>query len=106
MIETSICEAYYISATLMSMQLTYEQVQATLWIIVAIMVVIVLYNLLFVIVDLRKILHRVEKLTARIESIIVKPLAMTEQLLVFLSAYFDRKGKKGKKDFKGSAVYR
>ena len=82
------------------MNLTYEQLQAALWIIVAVMVIVVLYHVLFIVVDLGKILRRFERLSSEVELMIMKPLAMAEQLGEWLKDFLE--SKKHTRNRKGS----
>lgn len=80
-------------ATIPSMQLTYEQLQAALWIIVAVMLIVVLYHVLFIVVDLRKILRRFESLSSEVELMIMKPLSMASEIIQWLTEFLDSKKK-------------
>ena len=92
-------------ATLSPMSLTYEELQSFLWIIVAVMVIVVLYHVLFIVVDLRKILHRFERLSSEVEVMIMKPLAMAEQLVEWLKEFLEAKSKKKPKKGSGEKPF-
>lgn len=76
------------------MPLTTDNVLAALSILVAIMLVVVLYHVLFIVVDARRIMRRIEDLTAQVESVILKPLAIADQMFQKIMAVFETKAAK------------
>ena len=65
----------------MDFPFTVGQLLVGIQVLIAVMVVVVLYHMLFIVVDLRKILRRVDDITERVESIILKPIALADQVL-------------------------
>lgn len=83
------------------MELSSGDVLIGLYIVVAIMLIIVLYHLLFIVVDLRKVLRRVEDITAQVEAVIMKPIAMADQIMEWVISHIDTLAKKEKKHLHG-----
>lgn len=79
------------------MQITSSDVLTGLAIVAAVMVIIVLYHALFIVVDLRKILRRVEDITRQVESVILKPIAMADQIMEWVIVQIEGLGKREKK---------
>jgi cell shape-determining protein MreC len=75
-----------------------------LQIVISVIVVVVLYHILFIVVDLRKVLRRVDDITEQVEAIILKPIALADQILAKVMELMEagaekhhkKKGKKGK----------
>jgi sensor histidine kinase YesM len=77
--------------------ITTGDVLVYLEILVAVLLVVVLYHFLFIAVDLRKILRRFEDITQHVEDVIMKPIAMTDNILQWIMEYIEKEEKKGKK---------
>ena len=78
------------------MQLSSGDLLTGLYVVIAVMVIIVLYHLLFIVVDLRKTTRRIEDITAEIESVILKPIAMADQILAWVITHIEGLGKEKK----------
>lgn len=65
-----------------------------LYIAVAVMLIVVLYHVIFIVVDLRKIARRISGVTEEVESVIMKPLAMTDQAMEWMINFFQEKAEK------------
>lgn len=84
----------------MDFPLTVGQLLIGIQVLIAVMVVVVLYHILFIVVDLRKILRRVDDITEQVEAIILKPIALADQILAKVVEMIEsgaNKVKKGKK---------
>ncbi len=81
------------------MVVTTGDVLTFLAILVGIMLVVVLYNVLLLFVDVRRIVKRADRLTERVESIVMKPLAIAEEVLSNVMALFEGRRKKEGKGF-------
>lgn len=68
-----------------------------LYIAVAVMLLIVLYHVLFIVVDVRKITRRFENITNQVEDLLLKPLAMTDQIVSMVMGFIEEKSSKHKK---------
>jgi hypothetical protein len=75
---------------------TSAEIMTVLYIVVAVMLIIVLYHVLFIAVDLRRTLKRVDRITESAESIAMKPLAVADQALDWVTEYFAQKTKHSK----------
>ena len=71
------------------MELSSGDVLIGLYIVVAIMLIIVLYHLLFIVVDLRKVLGGSEDITAQVEAVIMKPIAMADQIMEWVVQHIE-----------------
>lgn len=71
------------------MQLSASEVLTGLTIVIAVMLIVVLYHALFIVVDLRKVLRRVEDITAQVEAVILKPIAMADQILAWVLEHIE-----------------
>jgi cell shape-determining protein MreC len=65
-----------------------------LYAIVAVMVIIVLYHILFIVVDLRKIARRFEDVTSQVEAVILKPLAIADQAMQWVTHLIEQQKRK------------
>ncbi|MFA6038832.1 MAG: CASP domain-containing protein [Candidatus Peribacteraceae bacterium] len=87
------------------MVITTGDVLTFLYILVGIMLVVVLYNVLQLFVDVRRIVKRADRLTEKVESIILKPLAIADEVLGNVMALFEGRGKKERKGFDHKKVH-
>ncbi len=76
--------------------LTSADVLMFLYILVGIMLVVVLYHVLMLFGDARRIIKRVDRVTEQVEQVVLKPLAMADQVLENVMALFEGRGKKEK----------
>ncbi len=76
--------------------LTSADILIFLYILVGIMLVVVLYHALFLFVDVRKIVKRADRVTAEVEKVILKPLAIADEVLTNIMQLFEGRGKKHK----------
>jgi len=79
--------------------MTWEtaDIMTGLYIAVAILLLIVLYHLIFIVVSLRKVLKSAETVTEQVETVILKPLALTDQAIEWVSGFLEGKTEKHKK---------
>lgn len=77
-----------------SLPWTTEGILSGLYALVAVMLIIVLYHVLFIVVDVRKVMRRVEKVSEEVQTIIMKPLAMTDQILEWIQHTVKKHDKK------------
>ncbi len=73
-------------------------IMTSLYIAVAVLLLIVLYHLIFIVVSLRKVMKRAENVTREVETVILKPLAMTDQAIEWASGFLEGKKKHKKGD--------
>ncbi len=83
---------------------TTEGVLSGLYAVVAVMLIIVLFNVLFIVVDARRIVRRVEKVTRELQTVILKPLAVTDQVLEWIMSMLNTHQKGKKPEFKNRNV--
>lgn len=84
---------------------TTEGVLSALYAGVAVLLLIVLYHVLFIVVDVRKITRRVERITRELQAVILKPLAVTDEILAWVLQFVQGQQKHAKKaDFKKKKV--
>lgn len=69
-----------------------------LYIAVAVLLLVVLYHVIFIVVSLRKVMKRAENVTEQVETVILKPLAMTDQAMEWVSGFLEGKKKHHKKE--------
>ncbi len=62
--------------------------------LVALMLVLILYQVLFIVVDVRKIVRRFEGLTTQVEAVILKPLAIADQAMEWVTDFVQQKTQK------------
>lgn len=87
-------------------QWTTEGILSGLYAVVAAMLIIVLYHVLFIVVDLRRVVRRAENITRELQAVIMKPLAVTDEILEWVLHMVQNKGKnlEKKADFKKRTV--
>ena len=73
---------------------TTDGVLSGLYAIVAIMLIIALYHVIFIVVDARKVMRRAERISHELQTVILKPLAMTDQLLEWVTGAIKKHEKK------------
>ena len=85
---------------------TTEGVLSALYAAVAVVLLIVLYNILFIVVDVRKIVRRTERITRELQAVILKPLAVTDEILAWILQFVQSQQRKAPKkpDFKKRSV--
>lgn len=76
--------------------ITSADVLTFLYILVGIMLVVVLYHALLLFTDVRRIMKRVDRVTEKVEEVVLKPLAIADQVLGNIMALFEGKAKKQK----------
>ena len=64
--------------------ITANDVFTFLSILAVLMTVIALYHVLFILVDVRKIVRRFDDVTLQVEALILKPISMADQIIVWL----------------------
>lgn len=90
----------------MDISWTTEGVLSALYAAVAVVLLIVLYNILFIVVDVRKIVRRTERITRELQAVILKPLAVTDEILAWVLQFVQSQQRKTPKkpDFKKRSV--
>lgn len=63
---------------------TADGILSALYAAVAVFLLVVLYHILFIVVDARKIVRRAERITRELQAVILKPLAVTDEILSWL----------------------
>ena len=63
---------------------TTEGVLSGLYAVVAVLFIVVLYHVLFIVVDARRIVRRVEQVTRELQAVLLKPLAVTDEILEWI----------------------
>lgn len=74
---------------------TTEGILSALYAGVAVLLLIVLYHILFIVVDARRIVRRAERITRELQSVILKPLAVTDEILAWILGMVQKQAKKG-----------
>lgn len=77
--------------------ITANDVFTFLSILAVLMTVLALYHLLFILVDVRKIVRRFDDVTMQVEALILKPISVADQILLWVMEQIEHKKKHAKK---------
>lgn len=85
---------------------TTDGILSALYAAVAVFLLVVLYHVLFIVVDVRKIVRRTERITRELQAVILKPLAVTDEILSWVLQFVNSQQKKAPKkpEFKKRSV--
>lgn len=76
---------------------TSSGILSALYAVVGVMIIIVLYHVLFIVADLRRVIRRTERITRELQAVIMKPLAVTDEILAWILGMVQSHEKKAKK---------
>ncbi len=83
---------------------TTQGILSALFAVVAVMLIVVLYHVLFIVADLRRVVRRAERITRELQAVLLKPLAVTDEILAWILHTVQKHPKAKKAEFKKTNV--